>query len=281
MTTPTSDFVSTDLGRWHVRRSGTGDPPVVLWHSLFVDSRSWGPVADAVAQTRTVYAVDGPAHGRSAGVGRRFTFAEVADGAAQLLDGLGCTAPVDWVGNAWGGHVGIQLAVRHPERTRTLITIGTPVHALTARERWTMVWPLVALYRVVGPNRMLLKALSEALIGAEYVAAQPDRSAEVLSAFSAADRAAMFGAMRSMMLDRPGMAGDVTRVRQPALLLAGRDDPMGWQPSDAEVVAATMPHARAGGVAGSGHVTPLVVDADAVLAAITDFWAGAGGPTGP
>ena len=37
MVTPSPDFVSTDVGRLHVRRTGTG-PPVVLWHSLFVDS---------------------------------------------------------------------------------------------------------------------------------------------------------------------------------------------------------------------------------------------------
>ena len=49
MITPSPDFVSTDLGRLHVRRTGTG-PPVVLWHSLFFDSRSWGPLVDDLAQ---------------------------------------------------------------------------------------------------------------------------------------------------------------------------------------------------------------------------------------
>ena len=41
MITPSPNFVSTDLGRLHVRRTGTG-PPVVLWHSLFVDSTVLG-----------------------------------------------------------------------------------------------------------------------------------------------------------------------------------------------------------------------------------------------
>ena len=44
---------------------------------------------------------------------RDFTFAELVVAAEQALDRLGLTEPVDWVGNAWGGHVGIRLAHRH------------------------------------------------------------------------------------------------------------------------------------------------------------------------
>jgi pimeloyl-ACP methyl ester carboxylesterase len=33
------------------------------------------------------------------------------------------------VGNAWGGHVGIVFAAAHPDRCRSLIAVGAPVHA--------------------------------------------------------------------------------------------------------------------------------------------------------
>src|ERR1700682_4269706 len=88
MITPRPDFVSTDLGRLHVRRSGTG-PPVVLWHSLFVDSRSWGPLVDKLARNRTVYTLDGPSHGKSEAIRRDFTFDECVAAAGQALDRLG------------------------------------------------------------------------------------------------------------------------------------------------------------------------------------------------
>ena len=73
MITPAPHFVSTDLGRLHVRRTGAG-PPVVLWHSLFVDSRSWDPLIENLGRQRTVYAIDGPSHGRSEAVRRDFTY---------------------------------------------------------------------------------------------------------------------------------------------------------------------------------------------------------------
>src|SRR6476469_5212769 len=140
MVTPNPDFVSTDLGRLHVTRAGTG-PPVVLWHSLFVDSQSWGPLIGEWARQRTVYAIDGPSHGKSDAVPRDFTFEDVVIAAEQAMDRLGLTEPVDWVGNAWGGHVGIRLATGR--RLRTLTTIGTPVQGFTVREKLAKAWPLV------------------------------------------------------------------------------------------------------------------------------------------
>jgi pimeloyl-ACP methyl ester carboxylesterase len=48
--------------------------------------------------------------------------------------GIALDEAVDWVGNAWGGHVGILFAAVNPNRCRSLVTIGTPVHALPPAE---------------------------------------------------------------------------------------------------------------------------------------------------
>ena len=180
---------------------------------------------------------------------------------------------VDWVGNAWGGHVGIQLAVSRPGRVRTLATIGTPAHALRPAERWTKAWPLVQLYRLAGPTPLLLKPLSDALVGPESFSAAPDLAAEVMSAFTKAHRAAMFHAIRSMMLNRPDMGADMARLAVPALLIAGRDDITGWRPADARSVADTMSDATVADVDGSGHSSPLLIDREAVIVALQNFWA--------
>jgi pimeloyl-ACP methyl ester carboxylesterase len=267
----TVEFVPTGLGRLHVRRGGTG-PPVVLWHSLFVDSWSWGRLPERLAQERTVIVVDGPSHGRSEPIAADFTFADCLRAAEEVLDGLGLRGPVDWVGNAWGGHVGIQLAAHRPGRIRTLTTIGTPAHALRPGERWTKVWPLVQLYRATGPNRLLLKTLTDALVGPESIAAQPDQVAEMMGAFAAAHRSAMFHAMRSMMLRRPDMAADMTVINAPTLIIAAHDDTTGWRPSEARAVAAGMRDARVVAAEGSGHVAPLVVDLATVERALAQFW---------
>lgn len=262
--------IDTELGRLHVQVHGDG-PPLVLWHSLFLDSRSWCGMAEELAASRSVVVIDGPSHGRSEPIARDFTFGDCVTAAERVLDSLALAGPVDWVGNAWGGHVGIQFALRRPERVRTLTTIGTPAHGLRAVERWTKAWPLVQLYRIAGPNSLLMKPLSDALVGAEAQSAVPELAATVMSAFTDADRVAMFHAIRSMMLNRPDMSADMRRLAVPTLLIAGRDDTTGWQPADAHEVADTMTDATVTAAPGSGHSSPLLLARDAVTAAVQEF----------
>jgi pimeloyl-ACP methyl ester carboxylesterase len=269
MTTPSPNFVSTDLGRLHVRRSGTG-PPVVLWHSLFVDSLSWGPLVDALARDRTVYAIDGPSHGKSGAVPRDFTFEELVVAAEQALDRLGLTEPVDWVGNAWGGHVGIRLATT--PRLRTLTTIGTPVQGFTLKEKLTKGWPLVEMYRFMGPIGFLKKQLSDSLLGPEAVAAQPDQARTVIESFVAADCDGMVHAMRSMMLRRSTVEDLLPRITVPTLVMSARDDAMGWRPDEARRTCAAIPDCRVEEVAGTGHISPLLIDRDRIVHIVTAFW---------
>lgn len=269
MVTPSSDFVTTDLGRLHVQRTGTG-PPVVLWHSLFVDSRAWGPLIDELAAQRAVYAIDGPSHGKSASVTRDFTFEEVVASAEQTLDGLGLSEPVDWVGNAWGGHVGIRLATG--TRLRSLTTIGTPIQGFTLMEKLTKAWPLVHLYRLAGPNGFVVKQLMDSLVGKDSIAAQPDQAEAITSSFRDADRAGMYHAMQSMMLQRTGIESLLGDIKVPTLVMTVRDDVTGWRPDEARRTCQAIPDCRVEEVAGTGHISPLLVDRDRILRLVDQFW---------
>lgn len=266
--------IDTVAGRLHVNTAGNGAGiPTVLWHSLFLDSTSWCGLDSVLARDRWIITIDGPSHGRSEAIDRDFSFADCVNAAGQVLDVLGADAPVDWVGNAWGGHVGIRMAAQRPGRIRTLVTIGTPAHALRAGERWTKVVPLVALYRLAGPNPLLTKPLADALVGRESVDRVPELAASVMSAFTDADRPSMFKAMRSMMVRRPAMATESASLTVPVLMIAGVDDITGWRPADAQAVADTMTDATVVAAAGSGHSSPLLVDRATVEKALTEFWA--------
>ncbi|CAA0096463.1 Uncharacterised protein [Mycolicibacterium vanbaalenii] len=129
------------------------------------------------------------------------------------------------------------------------------------------------IYRVTGPTPLLLKPLSEALVGAESSIEAPDLARSVMSAFTAAQKSAMFHAMRSMMLERPDMGADMAKITVPTLLIAGRADITGWRPADAQAVADTMVDARVRAAEGSGHSSPLLVDRQTVAGALADFWA--------
>src|SRR6187399_2722714 len=132
---PMRHTIETEVGNLAVFEEGSG-APVFLWPSLFLDHRSLLPLI-AELQPRRCIVVDGPGHGESPGPARHYDLAACARAAMQVLDALHVDA-VDWVGNAWGGHVGVCAALAFPQRIRTLTAIGSPMNALKPGQRLQM-----------------------------------------------------------------------------------------------------------------------------------------------
>ena len=89
--------VATKVGPLAVRVRGQG-PTAVLWHSLFVDERSWARVENELATQRRLVIITGPGHGASGDPGRRYTLDDCAEAAGTVLDTVGPSEPVDWLG---------------------------------------------------------------------------------------------------------------------------------------------------------------------------------------
>jgi hypothetical protein len=51
-----------------------------------------------------------------------------------------------------------------------------------------------------------------------------------------------------------------------------RDDVTGWQPDEARRTCTAIPDCRVEEVAGTGHVSPLLIDRDRILQLLTEFW---------
>ena len=262
--------VPTRLGPLRVETAGAG-PPAVLWHSLFVDSTTWVRVRGPLASVRRLLLVDGPGHGDNPPVGHRFTLDECAGAAIDVLDHFRIGEPVDWVGNAWGGHVGIPFAAAYPGRCRSLATIGSPVHALTPPER-RQIALLTWLYRLTGPLPPLVSLLTGALLGPGARATDPEGAALVGGAFRRARRRGMAGAIQSISLHRPDLTPLLTTISAPTLICAAAGDPT-WTPADAASAAGRLPNGAPVIFPGSGHLAPLFEAAPAVVDLLTAFWA--------
>jgi len=256
----------------YVTTFGSG-PVTVFWHSLFVDQRSWELVVAALAPGRRVVLIDAPNHGRSEPIDRDFTIEECATAAVEVLDHLRISEPVDWVGNALGGHVGIVLAATSPARVRSLVTIGTPLDALGLVELWTRIVPLVQAYRLAGPVAPLTRTLEGALLGKDAIAAQPVHARVTMDAFRNANRTAMFRAMTCLMIRRRSMRALISSITAPTLMLVGAGGQEGWTWEQAAEAVATMSHGSAATVPGAGHIAPLLVDPALVAKQLEAFWA--------
>jgi len=78
--------VDTPVGPMAIRVAGHGRP-VVLWHSLFVDERSWDRVVPHLSAGRQLVIITGPGHGSSGDPGHRYTVDDCA-AAASLVDAI-------------------------------------------------------------------------------------------------------------------------------------------------------------------------------------------------
>ncbi|MBW0092358.1 alpha/beta hydrolase [Pseudonocardia sp. KRD-184] len=261
--------ITTAAGRLHVRTIGSG-PPALLWHSMLVDCRQWSRITARLAQHRTLVLVDGPGHGRSGPPPCGTGLADCADAAAQVLTHLGLGA-VDWVGNAWGGHVGLVLAARRPDLCRTLTAVAAPPTPLPPAQR-RRIGRLVTAYRLLGAARPLRSAVATSLLSPATAATDPAAVALVTDAFAAAPRTGMHRVMTEMMLRRPDLTAEVSRIAAPTLLVAGAQDPI-WSPARAAAAAAAMPRATAAGVDGAGHLPPLEAP-DAFADLVLGLWDG-------
>jgi pimeloyl-ACP methyl ester carboxylesterase len=132
----------------------------------------------------------------------RFTLQDCVGVALDVLDHLGIDEPVDWLGHAWGGHVGTLFVAAHPDRCRSLAAIGAPIHALSPADRRQIVL-LRWLYRLAGPVPPLVNLLVDALLGPLARAEDAQGAALVADAFRRADRRGMQAAIGWLSLGRP------------------------------------------------------------------------------
>ena len=227
-------------------------------------------VRQPLAATRRLVLIDGPAHGHNPPVPHRFTLGDCAGAAADVLDHLGFGEPVDWLGNAWGGHVGIVFAAAHPGRCRTLTAIGAPVHALTPPER-RRVALVASLYRIGGPVRPVVNPLVDALLGPQARTDDPPGAAIVADAFRRADRRGMYAAIRWVSLDRPDLTPVLDTISTPTLLTTSAHDPM-WTTSNARAAAGHLTQGALVILPGAGHIGPLLQAPSDVAELVTRFW---------
>jgi len=95
-------------------------PPVLLIHGGLGHADVWGFEVPALAKTHKVIVADSRGHGRSTRSEKPFGYQVMADDYLALLDYLKIDK-VALVGWSDGGIIGLDIAIRHPERLTGLL----------------------------------------------------------------------------------------------------------------------------------------------------------------
>src|SRR5918998_4767943 len=115
--------------------TGSDDAPAVVFsNSLGTTLEMWDAQVRALASRYRCLRYDTRGHGRSPAANGPVTVDALADDLAGLLDAIGIAA-AHVVGLSLGGMTAQAFAVRHPQRTESLVLMATSAH-LPPPETW-------------------------------------------------------------------------------------------------------------------------------------------------
>ena len=235
----------------HFVRRGSGEP-LLLIQGMSGTHMSWGdPFLEALEGSFDVVAYDHRGIGFSPPASTPFTIAELADDAAALMDRLGWDS-AHVMGISMGGMVAQELALRHPQRIRTLTLgctyCGGPGSSLAGPD---VVQELGAA-QMSGDRESAIQA-GYRLNTSEAFRADPAN----YDAFRDMALAAP-AKIATIMLQMQAIAGHDTQSRLgqielPTLVIHGTEDRM-IPSANGELIASLIPGARLELLDGVGHV---------------------------
>jgi pimeloyl-ACP methyl ester carboxylesterase len=120
---PATGYAPVNGLRMYYEVHGSGAPVVLLHGSFMTISNNWTGWIGELSRTRKVIAVEMQGHGRTSDIERDFTYENLADDVAALLDHLSIPS-ADLIGYSMGGGVAMQCAIRHPAKVRKLVSIS-------------------------------------------------------------------------------------------------------------------------------------------------------------
>jgi pimeloyl-ACP methyl ester carboxylesterase len=112
-----------DIRMWYAVFNKGGGNPVLLIHGGLDNGDTWGNQVAALARTREVIVADSRGHGRSTRSAKPFGYQLMADDYVGLLDHL-MIDRVALVGWSDGGIIGLDIAMRYPQRLTKLWAYG-------------------------------------------------------------------------------------------------------------------------------------------------------------
>jgi pimeloyl-ACP methyl ester carboxylesterase len=116
---------------YEIHGTGSSEPLVLLHGSYMTISNNWTGWIGELSKTRKVIAVEMQGHGRTADINRDFSYENLADDIAGVLDHLEIKQ-ADLLGYSMGGGVAMQVAIRHPEKVRKVVSIS----AVSRHDGW-------------------------------------------------------------------------------------------------------------------------------------------------
>lgn len=227
--------------------AGVGQLPLILGPSLGTASPLWDDVIDLLAPHFSILSWDLPGHGLSRPAAAPFTLRDLADGVLRLANEQGFEH-FGYAGVSLGGAVGVELALRHPDRISALSSIcslpkfGEPS---AWRERATLVR--------TQSTAALVVASAGRWFGPKFIETNQHVSSALLHVLSDMDDESY--ALCCEVLAEYDERGQLKEIVAPFLALSGQFDTVAT-PNAMAAFAAAVTNGRAVEIPDAGHLAP-------------------------
>jgi 3-oxoadipate enol-lactonase len=240
---------ATDGIRIHYSTTGRGDaPPVVMIQGLGADKNLWMLQRFALAHRYRTIALDNRGAGRSDKPYGAYSLMQMVDDTIAVLDHAGA-ADAHVVGASMGGVIAQILALRHPDRVRSLTLACTACQQHPWRRELLAEWAEIARERGM---RAMTNTAARWTIGPRSLR-RISPAVGWLGPLALSRPTHAFAAQVGAILDAPeDLEHELSNISVPTLVMVGNQDiltPRG----DAEELAERIPTAELVVISGAAH----------------------------
>ncbi len=204
--------------------------PIVMIHGAQGDQTMFAGLAAAFAENYRVLTFDQRGSGLSGKPDVSYSMAMLADDTAALMDHLG-VSPAHVIGVSMGGMIAQELALRHPQKVRSLVlgctTAGGPTAVRAGGGALASAYstkPMTAEERG--------KALAEAAFSKGYLVQHPEIIASMIESRRQRPIDQRAFAQRMKAAADQDTYDRLPQIHSPTLVIAGKDDALiAWENS--------------------------------------------------
>ena len=226
------------------------NPPVLLIMGLAVSSRAWQRLPEMLSKSFFVVAFDNRGTGRSARHGFVYRMRDLADDAAAVLDAAGVEC-AHVFGISMGGMIAQELALRHPQRVKSL-ALGATFASFRGGHRASLRTTLELIALNLG--RGVVERAGRLLVSADWEKRNPGGALRWIR--NSEPATFRFAVAQMLAITRHHALRRLSGIRAPTLVLTGDADRL-VPPLNSEVLASAIPGARLVVLQGAGHCFPL------------------------
>ncbi|MBX3006160.1 MAG: alpha/beta fold hydrolase [Anaerolineales bacterium] len=255
----------TKIPPLHLEHNGSGIP-VLLIHGFPFTSRMWRPQLSGLAASGHILAPDLPGFGRTPAAPPPHSVERLAAACLDAVTALGIHEPVVLGGLSMGGYIALAAARHFPERLRGLMLLSTRAGADSAEAKANRD-KSIATAQAEGPAPAG-EGMYPKLLAPENYAAQPETASELKAILQGATTEGVVMGLTAMR-DRPDATDELPEINLPTLIIHGQQDQV-IPFSEAEAMAAAIPHSQLHLLPQAGHV-PNLEQPERFNQAVTEF----------